>query len=292
MSQERSIYVDHAGRPGQNPNETAAQYSERLNVEKAAQRVFEKAFQMKHMVDRTAEMIAAWEVMRWHTDPGGRQRADMFLHLPERQMYPEYYAMITHPTALMPVKASVLKGVYTTWAQFHTDVVRIFSNARQFNDPGLLVYTDANALEQVFLQHVNDAAIAAARAAEEAARAAKAEAAAREAEAEAAAKAAEDEARRLKAASKTMAAPPAKRKSAAARPTDLKKEMLSALMAIVNHQDAEGTRYHSSMFLVRIGSFSAFQQCIYSHSQLTLCTAYGCVQLTYVVLRCCPTDIA
>ena len=66
---------------------------------------------------------------------GRRKRASMFLELPEREINPEYYAMITKPIDLNTIGEKLAGGRYKKWAAFEADMLLLFANAKAFNDP-------------------------------------------------------------------------------------------------------------------------------------------------------------
>lgn len=83
---------------------------------------------------------------------GRRKRASMFLELPEREINPEYYAMITSPIDLNTIQAKVADGRYNRWAAFETDMMTLFANAKLFNDPRSVIFNDAEVMQRLFEQ--------------------------------------------------------------------------------------------------------------------------------------------
>lgn len=80
---------------------------------------------------------------------GARKLSDLFLVKPSKRLYPDYYVLIKHPLAMDVVKKRMNSKTYTYIRDFLEDVHLIFSNARMYNEEGLVVYRDAQTLEQL-----------------------------------------------------------------------------------------------------------------------------------------------
>jgi ATP-dependent helicase STH1/SNF2 len=76
-----------------------------------------------------------------HSEP--RQRAFLFLDLPSKKMYPQYYVMIAKPIALDIIKKKIKNKSYRNVKQFKEDFHLMFENAKTFNEEGSQVYVDA-----------------------------------------------------------------------------------------------------------------------------------------------------
>ncbi|KAJ2333927.1 ATP-dependent DNA helicase Snf21 [Coemansia sp. RSA 2671] len=73
----------------------------------------------------------------------GRRRCDLFLDLPSRRDYPDYYVIIRHPIAMKTIRRNVKAGKYASIGDFHRDWKLMFDNARTYNEEGSVVYEDA-----------------------------------------------------------------------------------------------------------------------------------------------------
>jgi hypothetical protein len=98
-------------------------------------------------------LSAAWGSMRQLTDAAGRNIADQFMHLPDQEDYPDYFALIKSPICLNEIGKRMKAGLYQTWGAFEGDVLLMVNNAREYNIQGSHVYQDAAALESAFRQH-------------------------------------------------------------------------------------------------------------------------------------------
>ncbi|KAL9560599.1 hypothetical protein PS6_000054 [Mucor atramentarius] len=67
----------------------------------------------------------------------------IFMELPSRSDYPDYYQIIRHPIALQEIKAKIDAHEYRQLAQFKADIDLMASNAKKYNVKGSQVYEDA-----------------------------------------------------------------------------------------------------------------------------------------------------
>ncbi|KAG5519873.1 hypothetical protein PMAC_000150 [Pneumocystis sp. 'macacae'] len=74
-------------------------------------------------------------------------RAEMFLELPNKRIYPDYYILIKKPIALNKIKKRLDSSYYNSLDEFKADFYQMFENARTYNEEGSMIYDDANALE-------------------------------------------------------------------------------------------------------------------------------------------------
>lgn len=76
-----------------------------------------------------------------------RSRAGIFLELPSKKQYPDYYKVIKHPISLSEIQKSIDGGTYKSFADLKKDLYQMLKNARTYNQEGSLVYEDANVLQ-------------------------------------------------------------------------------------------------------------------------------------------------
>ncbi|KAI8319325.1 hypothetical protein GQ54DRAFT_335682 [Martensiomyces pterosporus] len=105
-----------------------------------------------------AALEAGFKAVEACVDPEyGRRRCDLFLDLPSKRDYPDYYMIIRNPIAMKTIRKRVKSLQYASVADFHKDWKLMFDNARTYNEEGSMVYEDAcemqkaleDALEQV-----------------------------------------------------------------------------------------------------------------------------------------------
>ncbi|GAA5823811.1 hypothetical protein JCM3770_003011 [Rhodotorula araucariae] len=71
----------------------------------------------------------------------------IFRDLPDRLDYPDYYMVIKEPRCLNGIMDSLLRGSYSSPQAVAYDLFLIWSNAREYNEQGSMVYADADKLE-------------------------------------------------------------------------------------------------------------------------------------------------
>ncbi|KAG5440202.1 hypothetical protein PCANB_001771 [Pneumocystis canis] len=74
-------------------------------------------------------------------------RAEMFLELPNKRVYPDYYMLIKNPIALNKIKKRLDSSYYNSLDEFKADFHQMFENARIYNEEKSMIYEDANVLE-------------------------------------------------------------------------------------------------------------------------------------------------
>ncbi|BGP53612.1 hypothetical protein JCM8202v2_001179 [Rhodotorula sphaerocarpa] len=80
---------------------------------------------------------------------GGQKRyySAIFRDLPDRQLYPDYYVVIKNPRCLHDIMNNMHRGLYSSPQAVAYDLFLIWSNAREYNEQGSIVYADADKLE-------------------------------------------------------------------------------------------------------------------------------------------------
>ncbi|OZJ01737.1 hypothetical protein BZG36_05117 [Bifiguratus adelaidae] len=109
--------------------------------------------QMTNIFEELYDLVAGLEDV-YEGQP--RSRAYLFLELPNKKIYPLYYTMIRNPIAMDIIKRRIHSPYYQTVQQFKSDWDLMFNNARTFNQEGSLVYEDANEMQRVFGQRLEE----------------------------------------------------------------------------------------------------------------------------------------
>ncbi|RUS15916.1 hypothetical protein BC937DRAFT_91811 [Endogone sp. FLAS-F59071] len=99
--------------------------------------------------DPTAFMKEVLKAIMEHVDSSGRLYSEIFVELPSREDYPDYYEVIEHPISLELIEKQIKKG-YGSLQQFQTDFMRIFDNAMFYNENGSRIYKDAKLLQRLY----------------------------------------------------------------------------------------------------------------------------------------------
>lgn len=84
-------------------------------------------------------------------DKTGRVLSELFLTLPAKKAYPDYFKVIKEPIALDTIRARVESNSYTTIDECLADFNLMFDNAQQYNAPRSQVWIDAKALRFVVI---------------------------------------------------------------------------------------------------------------------------------------------
>ena len=121
----------------------------------------------------TQRMRAVWRAVMDATDASDRRRAEIFERLPSPEEMPMYYEVIADPIDLDRIEAKLAMGekqpggygAVNQWAAFTKDMLLVFNNARLFNGEESQIFNDANCLEIIFHNAVDEQQVAAAAAA-------------------------------------------------------------------------------------------------------------------------------
>ncbi|KAJ3249562.1 hypothetical protein HDU78_000089 [Chytriomyces hyalinus] len=93
--------------------------------------------------------------VRQYMAPDGRNLAALFLSLPSKTMYPDYYVLIKHPIALNIMQAKINGLKYSSVADLKAEMKLMVDNAKTYNAPNSLIYEDAETLWNVFNAEVS-----------------------------------------------------------------------------------------------------------------------------------------
>lgn len=78
--------------------------------------------------------------------------AEVFVRLPSKKLYPDYYQVIKHPVSINQVKKQIEREEFDTFEAFVEELRVMIDNARTYNEEGLWVYEDANVIEEFLNQ--------------------------------------------------------------------------------------------------------------------------------------------
>lgn len=77
----------------------------------------------------------------------GHTYSEHFIHLPSKKLYPTYYQFIKSPISYDMIRKRIDKEQYGGLAEFRSDFLLMYANARTFNEPGSGIYIDAEKME-------------------------------------------------------------------------------------------------------------------------------------------------
>lgn len=83
-----------------------------------------------------------------YTDQECRPLRFIFMQLPSKKEYPDYYDVITNPIDMSMIEQKIKGNQYPNPQALLSDFELMFNNARRYNEEGSLVYNDANTLEK------------------------------------------------------------------------------------------------------------------------------------------------
>lgn len=88
-----------------------------------------------------------WEKVSNAISEDGRQLSVMFLRLPSKSYYPDYYRLINQPISMKQIK----NKIYNSPEEFRSDFQIMFKNAQTYNEEGSVVYNDSLILRVLFV---------------------------------------------------------------------------------------------------------------------------------------------
>ncbi|KAG0057781.1 hypothetical protein BGZ83_003680 [Gryganskiella cystojenkinii] len=98
----------------------------------------------------SAAFTELYQMVLHHKDKNGREVADIFLALPSKADYPDYYNVIKSPMSLALVLSRIKTGHYKSIEDFDREFQLIFENALIYNEDGSRINKDAKMLLKLF----------------------------------------------------------------------------------------------------------------------------------------------
>ncbi|XP_068230522.1 protein polybromo-1 isoform X3 [Palaemon carinicauda] len=103
-------------------------------------------------VNTSKVLRALYNSIRDFKDGDGRQLSEVFLKLPSKTLYPDYYEVIKQPIDLERVLQKLKSNIYMTVDDMLGDMTLMFQNACRYNEPDSQIYRDALTLQRHVLQ--------------------------------------------------------------------------------------------------------------------------------------------
>ncbi|KAG0241333.1 hypothetical protein BGX31_001232, partial [Mortierella sp. GBA43] len=99
--------------------------------------------------DKQEAMALVLDRLEDLTDKSGRSISDLFMELPDREDYPDYYVLIDKPVAFDTIRERLQHDEYKdeNLENFGRDLKTMIANAKKYNRDGSMVYRDATTLE-------------------------------------------------------------------------------------------------------------------------------------------------
>ncbi|XP_078668227.1 protein polybromo-1-like isoform X1 [Branchiostoma floridae x Branchiostoma belcheri] len=93
-----------------------------------------------------------YDAVKDYKDSTGRKLCFMFLQLPSKIDYPDYYQVIKKPIDMQKIEANMRSNKYNTVEDFLEDFLQLFDNACRYNEPDSQIYKDALILQRALLE--------------------------------------------------------------------------------------------------------------------------------------------
>ncbi|XP_062532294.1 protein polybromo-1 isoform X2 [Bombyx mori] len=94
-----------------------------------------------------------YDAIRDYRDPkANRQLALIFMKLPSKTEYPDYYELIKNPIDMEKIAHKLKSNSYSSVNELASDFILMFDNACKYNEPDSQIYKDALILHRVCLQ--------------------------------------------------------------------------------------------------------------------------------------------
>lgn len=94
-----------------------------------------------------------YDTIREYREPkANRQLSFIFMKLPSKNEYPDYYDIIKNPIDLDRIELKLRKQLYESVDDMAADFMLMFENACKYNEPDSQIYKDALCLQQLIIQ--------------------------------------------------------------------------------------------------------------------------------------------
>ncbi|PRP74645.1 putative global transcription activator SNF2L2-like [Planoprotostelium fungivorum] len=105
--------------------------------------------------DVTSKMEDIWNTVAGATVEDGTTPSSIFMKLPSKRDYKDYYQVISHPMSMKKIQENIKN--YRSPAEFRRDFETLFNNAKKYNQQGSQVFSYAVTLQGVFNNEYNNA---------------------------------------------------------------------------------------------------------------------------------------
>lgn len=123
----------------------ADNYSEDSDFEDSTKEVSARNY--RTMLNQTIKGI--FSQLKEAKDRSGRKYIDIFLELPDKKLYPDYYTIVTNPMSINTMEIRMKKNPYTKIEKFQEHINQLWENAYIYNDPKSQVAIDAKYLQKL-----------------------------------------------------------------------------------------------------------------------------------------------
>ncbi|XP_020708055.1 protein polybromo-1 isoform X4 [Athalia rosae] len=93
-----------------------------------------------------------YDTIKEYHDTKGRQLSQIFMKLPNKNEYPDYYEVIKQPMNMEKIASILKNNGYDSLDELVSDFILMFDNACKYNEPDSQIYKDALILQRLVLQ--------------------------------------------------------------------------------------------------------------------------------------------
>ncbi|XP_036150298.1 protein polybromo-1 isoform X6 [Monomorium pharaonis] len=93
-----------------------------------------------------------YDTIKDYHDAKGRQLSLIFMKLPNKNEYPDYYEVIKQPIHMEKIASTLKNNGYDNLDELVSDFILMFDNACKYNEPDSQIYKDALILQRLVLQ--------------------------------------------------------------------------------------------------------------------------------------------
>ncbi|KAM9916900.1 hypothetical protein OXX59_009705, partial [Metschnikowia pulcherrima] len=97
------------------------------------------------IIEKGLQVLDGIAELRAESD--GHSIADVFLKLPSKKLYADYYLVIKKPVALNQIRKQLKKEKFETFDDFLNQLKLMCTNAKTYNEEGSWIYEDAQTIE-------------------------------------------------------------------------------------------------------------------------------------------------
>jgi len=100
------------------------------------------------------KFLDLWNKIKASTDSTGRNICQIFMRLPTKKLYPDYYDLIKNPIDMKKIKDKTEAFDYTDVDQFVEDFNLMFNNAQEYNQEGSQIFNDSVTLQKKIKEEI------------------------------------------------------------------------------------------------------------------------------------------
>lgn len=93
-----------------------------------------------------------YDTVKDYTDNKNRKLSSIFMKLPSKNDYRDYYEVIKKPLDMQRIQSKLQSNQYENLDELLSDFVLVFDNACKYNEPDSQIYKDALTLQRIVLQ--------------------------------------------------------------------------------------------------------------------------------------------